>query len=67
MIVDVHAHGLSEDFIVAAANHPHGWRVDIAGPRRYIAAGYGPLDLLPLLSNRSCLGTAAHRLSSAGD
>jgi aminocarboxymuconate-semialdehyde decarboxylase len=46
MIVDVHAHGLSEDFIVAAANDPHGWRVDIAGPRRYIAADYGPLDLL---------------------
>src|SRR5262245_4687602 len=46
MIVDVHAHGLSEDFIIAAANDPHGWRVDIAAPRRYIAAGYGPLDLL---------------------
>jgi len=46
MIVDVHAHGLSEDFIIAAANDPHGWRVEIAAPRRYIAADYGPLDLL---------------------
>jgi hypothetical protein len=46
MIVDVHAHGLSEDFIIAAANDPRGWRVQIAAPRRYVAAGYGPLDLL---------------------
>jgi len=46
MIVDVHAHGLSEDFIVTAANDPRGWGVRIAGPRQYVAAGYGQLDLL---------------------
>jgi aminocarboxymuconate-semialdehyde decarboxylase len=47
MIVDVHAHGLSEDFIVEAAGDPRrGWRVEIAAPRQYIAADYGPLDSL---------------------
>ena len=46
MIVDVHAHGLSEDFIIAAANDPRGWRVKIAAPRQYIAADYGALDSL---------------------
>jgi len=47
MIVDVHAHGLSEEFIIAATKDPHGWRVEVAAPRQYIAADYGPLD--PLL------------------
>lgn len=48
MIVDVHAHGLSEDFIVEAANGlERYWRVEIAGPGRYVDADYGPLD--PLL------------------
>ena len=47
MIVDVHAHGLSEDFIVEAAGDPRrSWRVEIAAPRQYIAADYGPLDSL---------------------
>lgn len=47
MIVDVHAHGLSEDFIVEAAGDPRrGWRVEIASPRQYIAADYGPLNSL---------------------
>jgi hypothetical protein len=40
MIVDVHAHGLSEKFIIAAANDPRGWRVELAAPRRSIAADY---------------------------
>ena len=49
MIVDVHAHGLSEDFIVEAAGDPRrGWRVEIASPRQYIAADYGPLILAAL-------------------
>jgi aminocarboxymuconate-semialdehyde decarboxylase len=48
MIVDVHAHGLSEDFIVAAAKGGgRNWRVEVAGRRHYVAADYGPLD--PLL------------------
>src|SRR5581483_11838272 len=48
MIIDVHAHGLSEDFIVdTAKGSSHQWRVEIAGPGRYVAADYGPLD--PLL------------------
>lgn len=48
MIVDVHAHGLSEDFIVEAARSlGRFWRVEITGPRRYVDAHYGPLD--PLL------------------
>jgi aminocarboxymuconate-semialdehyde decarboxylase len=47
MIVDVHAHGLSEEFIIAAAKNPNGWRVDVAAPHQYIAHDYGPLD--PLL------------------
>ena len=42
MIVDVHAHGLSEDFIIAAANDPRGWRLELAAPRRSIAADYIP-------------------------
>jgi aminocarboxymuconate-semialdehyde decarboxylase len=48
MIVDVHAHGLSEDFIIETAKGPgRDWKVEIAGPRHYVAADYGPLD--PLL------------------
>jgi aminocarboxymuconate-semialdehyde decarboxylase len=48
MIVDVHAHGLSEDFIIETAKGPgRDWKVEIAGPRHYVAAHYGPLD--PLL------------------
>jgi aminocarboxymuconate-semialdehyde decarboxylase len=47
MIVDVHAHGLSEEFIVDAARGIGEWRVEIAAPRRYVAADYGVLD--PLL------------------
>jgi aminocarboxymuconate-semialdehyde decarboxylase len=48
MIVDVHAHGLSEEFIVEAAKSPGpAWRIAIAGPRQYVAADYGLLD--PLL------------------
>ena len=48
MIVDVHAHGLSEDFIIETAKDPgRDWKVEIAGPRHYVAADYGPLD--PLL------------------
>ena len=47
MIVDVHAHGLSEDFIIETAKDPgRDWKVEIAGPRQYIAADYGPLDSL---------------------
>jgi aminocarboxymuconate-semialdehyde decarboxylase len=48
MIIDVHAHGLSEDFIIeTATGSGRHWRVEIAGPGRYVAADYGPLD--PLL------------------
>jgi aminocarboxymuconate-semialdehyde decarboxylase len=48
MIADVHAHALSEDFIVEAARSlGRFWRVEIAGPRHYVDAHYGPLD--PLL------------------
>ncbi len=46
MITDVHAHGLSEDFIIEAAKGG-GWKIEIAGPRRYVAPDYGVLD--PLL------------------
>jgi aminocarboxymuconate-semialdehyde decarboxylase len=47
MIIDVHAHGLAEDFIIESAKSPgRGW-VEIAGPRQYLVAGYGALD--PLL------------------
>jgi hypothetical protein len=45
MIVDVHAHGLSEDFIIETAKGPgRDWKVEIAGLRHYVAADYGPLD-----------------------
>jgi aminocarboxymuconate-semialdehyde decarboxylase len=47
MIVDVHAHGLSEQFIVETARGVgREWRVEIAAPRRYVAADYGVLDSL---------------------
>lgn len=46
MITDVHAHGLSEDFIIEAAKGG-GWKIEIAGPRHYVAPDYGVLD--PLL------------------
>ncbi len=48
MIIDVHAHGLAEDFIIETAKGSgRQWRVEIAGPGRYVAADYGALD--PLL------------------
>jgi aminocarboxymuconate-semialdehyde decarboxylase len=48
MIVDVHAHGLSEEFVVEMAETPKlGLPIEIAGPHQYRVGGYGTLD--PLL------------------
>lgn len=48
MIIDVHAHGLSEAFVLEMANTPNlGLPLEIAGPHQYRVAGYGTLD--PLL------------------
>lgn len=47
MIVDVHAHGLSEDFVIEMAKTPGlGLPVEIEGPHRYRVGGYGILDPL---------------------
>jgi aminocarboxymuconate-semialdehyde decarboxylase len=47
MIIDVHAHGLSEEFVLEMANTPNmGLPVEVAGPHQYRVAGYGTLDPL---------------------
>lgn len=47
MIIDVHAHGLSEEFVIEMANTPNlGLPVEVAGPHQYRVAGYGILDPL---------------------
>src|SRR5258708_2548780 len=48
MLIDVHAHALSEAFVLQMANTPGlGLPLQLVGPRSYHLAGYGPFD--PLL------------------
>lgn len=47
MLIDVHAHALSEDVVRQMADMPRfGWPLEATGPRRYRYAGGNPLDPL---------------------
>lgn len=47
MLIDVHAHALSEAFTLQMANTAGlGLPLQVAGPRKYHLSGYGPLDSL---------------------
>src|ERR1700730_10884793 len=47
MIVDVHAHAASEDFIrVTAANPSYGMRYEVRADGSYATRGYGEMDRL---------------------
>jgi aminocarboxymuconate-semialdehyde decarboxylase len=50
MLIDVHAHALSEDVVRRMADAPgFGWPLEATGPSRYRYAGGNPLD--PLIYN----------------
>jgi aminocarboxymuconate-semialdehyde decarboxylase len=47
MLIDVHAHALSEDVVRQMADMPgFGWPLEATGPRRYRYSGGNPLDPL---------------------
>jgi aminocarboxymuconate-semialdehyde decarboxylase len=57
VIIDFHAHALSEEFIAqAATGSVSGWKVERRGTREYVDAVFGPLDpMLYDVENRLAL------------